>query len=69
MDTEKIRIEDDTMEEIRKTAAETGETPEEIAARFEEFLGELSSRVPDEVREWRRTIDYHTNKKKLKEAV
>jgi len=69
MDTEGIRIEEDTMEEIRKIAAETGETPEELTERFKKIMEDLLAQVPPDVLEMQKLNSSFAEKKDYKVAV
>ena len=69
MDTEEIRIEEDTMEEIKKIASETGETPEELAERFKKIMEGLIAKVPSEVLEMQRLNSSFSDKKEYKVAI
>ena len=67
--TEEIVLEEDTMEEIRKIAAETGETQEYLAERFKKILGDLRAQISEEKLDWYRSVYSYANQKNLKTAV
>jgi len=67
--TEEIVLEEDTMEEIRKIAVETGDTPEYLAERFKKILEDLRAQTSEERLEWYRLVYSYANQKKLKTAV
>ena len=67
--TEDIVLEEDTMEEIRKIAAETGETQEYLAARFKKILEDLRAQISEEKLDWYRSVYSYANQKNLKTAV
>ena len=69
MDTEGIRIEEDTMEEIRNIAAETGKTPEELTERFKKIMEDLLAQVPPDVLEMQKLNSSFAEKKDYKVAV
>jgi len=69
MNTERIRIEEDTMEEIRNIAAETGETPEELSERFKKIMEDLLVQVPPDVLEMQKLNSSFADKKDYKVAV
>ena len=66
---EEIVLEEDTMEAIRKRAAQTGENPDDIAERFKKHLNDLWAQIPEETLEWYRLVSSYANKKELKTAV
>jgi copper chaperone CopZ len=71
MDTEEIYIEDETWEDIRKEAEQTGRDPNEIAEEFKKFLAELRAEVDEDPKiiEIRRIISSYVDKKDYKTAV
>ena len=69
MNTERIRIEEDTMEEIRNIATETGETPEVLSERFKKIMEDLLVQVPPDVLEMQKLNSSFADKKDYKVAV
>ena len=69
MDTKKVRIEEDTMDEIRKIAAETGENTEKLTERFEKIMEDLLAEVPSEVLEMQRLNSSFADKNDYKVAI
>ena len=66
---ERIRIEEDTMEEIRNIATETGETPEVLSERFKKIMEDLLVQVPPDVLEMQKLNSSFADKKDYKVAV
>ena len=54
MYSEEVVIQEDTWEAIRERAAETGEDPDDIAARFIADIKETLANIPEEVKEMQR---------------
>jgi len=67
--TEEIIIEEGTMDEIRKIAAETGGNQDDLAENFKKYLENMRSQISEETLDWYRLAYFYASQKKLKTAV
>jgi len=66
---EEILEDEETMEDIRKESAQTGESPVTIAQRFVDFLNDLRLHADPNIRELRQLVASFSQKEEYKKVV
>ena len=66
---DRIRLEEDTIEEIKRIAEETGQSEEVLTARFVEIMEDLLANAPPHLLELERLINAANEEVEYKEAI